>query len=98
MLLKERKPGEPRTESGCNELERSMTIGDKGPIVLDAADGRRAMLSQSHKSVQRERMRQRVESLGKRPWVFSAELHKSALEGVQAELLYIDQCDGAKQT
>lgn len=43
MLLKERKPGDPRTESGCKEFDRSITMGDKGPVVIDAADGRRVI-------------------------------------------------------
>lgn len=43
MLLKERKLGDPRTESGCKEFDRSMVIGDKGTAAADATDGRRAI-------------------------------------------------------
>lgn len=53
MLLKERKPGDPRTESGCKEFDRSTMMGDKDTVVTDAADGRRVILSQSHKPVPR---------------------------------------------
>ena len=49
MLLKERKVGEPRTESGCKEFERSMVIGG-GTLVTDAADGRRAICIPKAKS------------------------------------------------
>src|ERR1700743_2425693 len=51
ILLRERKPGDPRTESGCKEFDRSIMIGDRDPVATDAADGRRAILFQSHKSV-----------------------------------------------
>ena len=43
MLLKERKLGDPRTESGCKETDRSTVIGDKGTVATDAVDGRRAI-------------------------------------------------------
>jgi hypothetical protein len=43
MLLKERKLGDPRTDSGCKEIDRSMVIGDKGIVATEAADGRRAI-------------------------------------------------------
>ena len=42
-LLKERKLGDSRTESGCKELDRSMTIGDNGTVAIGATDGRRAI-------------------------------------------------------
>jgi len=43
MLLKERKLGDPKVDSGCKEFDRSMAIGDKGIVATDAADGRRAI-------------------------------------------------------
>jgi len=43
MLLKERKLGEPRTDSGCKELVRSMVMGDNGTVAIDATDSRRAI-------------------------------------------------------
>jgi hypothetical protein len=45
MVLKERKLGDPRTDSGCKEFDRSMVMGDD-TVVIDAADGRRAICIQ----------------------------------------------------
>jgi len=43
MLLKERKLGDPRIDSGCKEVARSMVMGDSGTVAIDATDGRRAI-------------------------------------------------------
>ena len=43
MLLKERKLGDPRIDSGCKEFARSMVTGDIGTVAIDAMDGRRAI-------------------------------------------------------
>lgn len=43
MLLKERKLGDPRIDSGCKEFARSMVTGDIGTVAIDATDGRRAI-------------------------------------------------------
>jgi hypothetical protein len=43
MLLKDRKLGDPKTDSGCKEVDRSIMIGDSGVPAIDAADGRRAI-------------------------------------------------------
>ena len=43
MLLKERKLGDPRMDSGCKDLDRSIVMGDNGTVVVDATDGRRAI-------------------------------------------------------
>lgn len=43
MLLKERKLGEPRMDSGCKEFDRSIVVGDNGTVVTDATNGRRAI-------------------------------------------------------
>jgi hypothetical protein len=56
-LLKERKFGDPRTDSGCKEFDRSMTIGDSGTAVIDAAGGRRAICVSNPKSEGREQTR-----------------------------------------
>lgn len=43
MLLKERKVGDPRTDSGCKDRDRSRAMGDNGTPAIDATDGRRAI-------------------------------------------------------
>jgi hypothetical protein len=43
MLLKERKLGDPRMDSGCRDRDRSMAMGDNGTAAIDATDGRRAI-------------------------------------------------------
>ena len=43
MLWNERKLGDPRTDNGCKEFDRSMVMGDSGGAAIDAADGRRAI-------------------------------------------------------
>jgi len=61
-LLKERKLGDPRMESGCKEFERSMAIGGGGTVTTDAADGRRAIyVPKPNPSDTRRRARGRVE-------------------------------------
>jgi hypothetical protein len=45
-LLKERKLGEPRTDSGCKEPDRSMMMGGRDTPAADAVEGRRAICIQ----------------------------------------------------
>ena len=43
MLLKERKLGDPRMDSGCREFDLSMVVGDNGTVATEATGSRRAI-------------------------------------------------------